>query len=63
MRHGIISAILRIRRESAAHRLHRSAQDLLFDMAKTWTNIALVESDVAKQAAADLFVSMRALHF
>jgi hypothetical protein len=47
----------------AAEAEDRSAQDLLFDMAKAWTNIALVESDVAKQAAVDLFVSMRAVHF
>jgi hypothetical protein len=29
-------------------------QDLFFDMAKAWTNIALVEGDVAKLAAQEL---------
>jgi hypothetical protein len=47
----------------AAEAEERSTQDLLFEMAKAWTNIALVESDVAKQAAVERFVTKRSCGF
>ncbi len=46
----------------AAEAEERSTQDLLLEMTKAWTNVALVESDVAKQAALDRFVAKRTLH-
>ena len=46
----------------AAEATEKSTQALLFEMAKAWTNIALVESDVTKQAAVDRFVNKRSLH-
>ena len=38
----------------AAETKKQEDQDLFFDMAKAWTNIALVEGDVAKLAAQEL---------
>jgi len=37
----------------AAEAKQNDEQELLLEMAKAWTNIALVESDVAKQSALD----------
>jgi hypothetical protein len=37
----------------AAEAKDRDDQELCLDMAKAWTNIALVESDVAKQSLSD----------
>lgn len=38
----------------AAEAKSKEDQDLFFDMARAWTNIALVEADVAKSASAEL---------
>jgi hypothetical protein len=38
----------------AAETKNKEDQDLFIDMAKAWTNIALVESDVTKIAADEL---------
>ncbi len=38
----------------AAETKKQEDQDLFFDMAKAWTNIALVEGDVTKLAAQEL---------
>jgi hypothetical protein len=37
----------------AAEAKNEDDQKLLFEMAKAWTNIALVEADVARQSVAD----------
>ena len=39
----------------AAEAKRREDQDVLLEMAKAWTNIALVETDVTRQAAREEF--------
>jgi hypothetical protein len=46
----------------AAEAKHEDDQKLLFAMAKAWTNIALVETDVAKHSVSERRTN-RELHF
>jgi hypothetical protein len=45
----------------AAEAKTKEDHDVLLEMAKAWTNIALVETDIAKQIAADEIV-IKQLH-
>ena len=57
IRSWIVTGILAVRermREMGSRNKKQEDQDLFFDMAKAWTNIALVEGDVAKLAAQEL---------
>ena len=55
--YGIDPRILAVRegvRAVAAETKNREDQDLFLDMARAWTNIALVEGDVSKLAPKEL---------
>ncbi len=45
----------------AAESKRKSERDLLLEMAKAWTNVALAEADVARQVALEC-TSEQALH-
>jgi sarcosine oxidase delta subunit len=41
---------------------NKEDQDVLREMAKAWAQIALVESDVARQSTVEMFVAKPAVH-
>ena len=53
-RHGNTGCTRKNARDGRPKLRKQEDQDLFFDMAKAWTNIALVEGDVAKLAAQEL---------
>jgi hypothetical protein len=46
----------------AAEAKTKEDQDILLGMAKAWTNIALVESDIARQVSFERRVTIPSLH-